>query len=150
MTYKMSLKMAENVVAQANEGHQGKSALLTGPATGSGSKPSQDHNNPVVSAVESLGKKLVGLKFPFVSHSHTTPSIHLSQQQQQQPHQATATTPTSPSTEYEANADTTPVVMNSNSNSSKSKRPISAQMYETVSNTMSSPVAVPHSVNGSF
>lgn len=150
MTYKMSLGMAENLVAQVNGNHH-KGVSLSGQTSstsGQKSSSSQEHN-AVVSAVESIGKKIVGgIKLPFVSHSHTTPSINTSSSpsssssstssSHHQQQTTASTTATHSSSESENAGSETIIVKNSNS---KSKRPISAQIYESTAQVASSPGA---------
>lgn len=147
-TYKMSLRMAENLVAQANGNHHKvSSSQLLGGQSGSASS-SKTHNpadsNSVVSAVESLGKKIVGgIKLPFVSsHSHTTPSVSASGgNTSSSPSNPTGPGTQNSSTESETSnqqpqpSETMTVKTSSSNNNSKSKRPISAQIYESSTST---------------
>lgn len=139
--------MADNLVMQANGQHPKGS--FSGPTATSVPKAAHhDSNHSVASAVESLGKKIVGgIKLPFVSHSHTTPSLSTSSSS----HHNTPM-PATPLSSGETDLIETPAVVISSNNNSKSKRPISAQMYETTTTTTvsSSPVAQPHGVKTSL
>lgn len=140
--------MAENVVAQANGNHH-KMSSASGQLGYGTQKQSVQDQNPVVSAVESIGKKIVGgIKLPFVNHSHsssstTTPSI--SSPSSSYPHgHTTVSANVNSSSESENAATIQPnetIVVKSSQNNSKSKRPISAQMYEANSQVSSSPGA---------
>lgn len=125
MTYRMSLGMAENLVNQISQKQalQQQHQPTTTITTAKSGESSSHGSSSISSAVESLGKKIVGgIKLPFVSHSSSSSS-----------HTPTPTAlPTSaPSTSEAENSsqpDQSPIV--GNHHSSRSKRPISAQMYE--------------------
>lgn len=148
-------------MAQANGNHHKvSSSQLLGGQSGSASS-SKTHNpadsNSVVSAVESLGKKIVGgIKLPFVSsHSHTpTPSVSASggNTSSSSPSNPTGSATQNSSTESETSnqqqpSETMMVKTSSSNNNSKSKRPISAQIYEssTSTNQISSSPGAPSS-----